>query len=216
MKMKRTKSYLFAGIGLAVLVGSLVLAGAGSSNAAPGAQDVNVVNNVDHPVPTRAQGTTNIAGNVGIIGTPTFEVGNTAANPVWIRDADGVARQPFETGDPLVAENTQLVRSFSLPIGNLLVIKHIFADVEVPRDQSVRATLTYNLAGAQRTLHLVMTPQGTFGTQEFFATSQPVEIAVDPSNPFQHVLLLTVERFGAGAFLGSGHVSLSGYLVDLP
>ncbi len=213
--MKSFKSYLLATIGLAVLVGSLVLAGAGSSNAAPGTQDVRVVNNVDFPVPTRAQGTTNIAGNVGITGTPTFEVGNTAANPVWIRDADGVARQPFHLESGLQAQQTELVVGFTLPIGKRFVVKHISAEVGVPSGQFVKAILLYN--GNLAAHHLVMTPQGTFGTEDLFATSQPVEIAADHTGNFSlGDISLVCVRSGGGTLLGSGHVSISGYLVDMP
>ena len=220
--MKRTKSYLFAAMGLAVLVGSLVLAGAGSSNAAPGAQDVRVVNNVDNPVPTRALGTTNIAGNVGITGTPTFEVGNTAANPVWIRDADGVARQPFH------AEGTESNDisgfgpiDFTVPMGKRLVITHISAEAPAPTGEFVRASFTYNLAGTLRTINLVMTSQGHFINQpsapDIFATSQPMEIAADPGGPMQHNTFLQFRLSeSAGLVAQSAHASISGYLVDMP
>src|SRR5215813_581864 len=107
-KMKGIKSYFLAAFGLAVLAGSFVLSAAYSSSAAPGPgnQGVIVENTSTNPVPTQAQGTTNIAGtvqatqsgswNVGISGTPTFQVGNTGSNPVFVRDVNEPAMHPFQ------------------------------------------------------------------------------------------------------------------------
>src|SRR5215813_973899 len=107
-KMKGIKSYFLAAFGLAVLAGSFVLSATYSSSAAPGPgnQGVIVENTATNPVPTLAQGTTNIAGtvqaaqsgswNVGISGTPTFQVGNTASNPVFVSDVNEPALHPFQ------------------------------------------------------------------------------------------------------------------------
>src|SRR5262249_59085440 len=91
--MNGIKCYLLTAVGVAVLVGSFMLSGAYTSSAAPppATQDVRVVNTTTNPVPTLAQGTTNVAGtgqaaqsgawNVGISGTPTFRVVQTASHP---------------------------------------------------------------------------------------------------------------------------------------
>src|SRR5262245_58468029 len=102
--MQGIKSYLLAAVGVAVLGVSFVLSAAHTSNAAPGPESVTVLNTSANPVPTLAQGTTNIAGtvqaaqsgswNVGITGTPTFQVGNTAGNPVFVSDVNEPALHP--------------------------------------------------------------------------------------------------------------------------
>jgi len=64
---ERLKNQFFAALGLTVLTGLFMVAGVGGSNAAPPSptpQDVKVVNTGANPIPTQAQGTTNIAGVV--------------------------------------------------------------------------------------------------------------------------------------------------------
>jgi len=73
--MNRLKNYLIAALGFAVVM--LTLSFVNIDHAiAQIIQRVRVVNTAAEPVPTVAQGTTNIAGNVGITGTPNVNVVN--------------------------------------------------------------------------------------------------------------------------------------------
>ena len=211
--MKSFKSYLLATIGLAVLVGSLVFGGASSSNAAPGAQDVRVVNNVDNPVPTRAQGTTNIAGTVAAAQSGSWNVGiagNTAATPMWVRDVDGPTRQPFQAQVGGVWNSSiSIVLDITVPAGKRLVIKHVSASTDVPSGQFVQARFLINNAFEYE---LLMTSQGTFQSGDtHFVASQPVEIVADPGTNIH----FAIDRSSAaGGGFSFGGATVSGYLVD--
>ncbi len=74
-------------------IGALSLAIPQGKGSAP----VMVVNTTDNPVPTVAQGTTLIAGAVGIVGPNTVQIGNTETRPVLVRDLDRPTKQPFFT-----------------------------------------------------------------------------------------------------------------------
>src|SRR5215831_11311401 len=150
--MKGIKSYFLTAVGVAVLVGSFMLSGAYTSSAAPppGTQDVRVVNTATNPVPTLAQGTTNIAGtvqaaqsgswNVGITGTPTFQVGNTAGNPVFVSDVNEPALHPFQArvDGSINAGSVATTVGIPVPAGNRLAIKFVSALAVVPTGQVVR------------------------------------------------------------------------------
>ncbi len=127
--MKRAKNYFLVVAALATATLTVVLTDAGQVAAqAVKTQFVKVINTTDEPVPTLAQGTTNVAGTVGITGTPTVNaqqsgswtvgitgtptvglaggssilVDNNAANPVPVRDVDNPARQPFQASGSTV------------------------------------------------------------------------------------------------------------------
>ena len=69
--MSRLKNSLLAASGFGILVGGMLLTNPPPSDAIPGVHDVLVVNPLAQPVPTRAQGTTTISGNVNVANTPT-------------------------------------------------------------------------------------------------------------------------------------------------
>ena len=217
--MKRTKSYFIATAIVAVLVGLLALSGGHTSQAAPGAQDVNVVNPTDRPVPTRAQGTTAVAGtvqaqqggswNVAITGTPTFQVGNTADNPVWIRDSVPT-REPFSQvlSNTFAQQGSGLI-GFQVPDGKRLVIEFISGLAEVPagekcvvRIQAIANSIPYNH-------YLTATYQATFANSDDFVISQPITMSADPSTTVN--LQWTRSGNGTAAFI----FNVSGYLIDV-
>lgn len=69
--MTKFRHYLFAAVGLVILVGALVVSSPSTVNSAPPTPTTNVtvVNTADNPVPTVAQGTTSVAGNVSVTGS---------------------------------------------------------------------------------------------------------------------------------------------------
>src|SRR5262249_17323381 len=98
------KKYLIAGATVALLVGTITLSmpGAGKATASFDA-NVKVINTSTSPVPVSVQGSgltvqaqQSGAWNVGISGTPTVTVGNSAQNPLFVRDVDEPGRSPFQ------------------------------------------------------------------------------------------------------------------------
>jgi hypothetical protein len=66
---------------VSVVIGSLTPLSPAHAGG-PGAQAVTVTNTASNPVPTTAQGTTVVAGDVNVTNTPNVSVTNTPANPV--------------------------------------------------------------------------------------------------------------------------------------
>src|SRR5262249_3864376 len=210
--MKGIKSYFLAALGVAVLGVSFVLSAAHSSSAAPapGPDSVMVVNTSANPVPTLAQGTTNVAGtvqasqsgtwNVGISGTPTFQVGNTASNPVFVSDVNEPAMHPFQARAdvPLNAGSASATLGIQVPAGKRLAIKFVSALAVVPTGQAVHVRLFTTIGGVETQHTLVMTPQGTFGLQDDFAASQAVEIFADGGSD----IFVEFDRSGGGVGTG--------------
>ncbi len=216
--MKIFRSYFLAIIGFAILAGSLVLSGSFTSSAkAP--DDVNVVNTPGNPVPTKAQGTTAIAGtvqaqqsgnwNVGITGTPTVSIGNTAAAPVLVRDVENPARQPFgQTFNFTIPDGMiQGQTSLSLPAGKHLVIEYVSGLSEF-NPISFGGPLVY---GALNT---------DVGGQVFYPWNAPSANGICVASQLVHAyvsqsVMIFVER---AALQGSQQVkvTVTGYLVDAP
>jgi len=223
--MTGIKSYFLATVGVGVLGGSFVLSSAYTSNAAPpGTQDVRVVNTTTNPVPTLAQGTTNIAGtvqaaqsgswNVGISGTPTFQVGNTASDPVFVSDVNEPAMHPFQTSasGALNAGSAETTVGIPVPSGKRLAIKFVSVLGSVPTGQVMRASFFTTIGGLETRHTLVMTPQGTFSPQDDFAASQSLEVFADGGT----TIFVEFDRSGGGVGTGGGFVSISGYLINMP
>jgi len=186
--MTTFKRYLIGALGVAILAGTLVLTNpqpASTQGGGPGPAQVQVVNTTAQPVPTTAQGTTTIAGNVGLTGMPTVQVGNSASSPVLVRDVDNPAKQPFRKGIITAINNGSAVgvgNFVDIPLGKRFVVEHISALTKVPTNQKVLAvqvqsmidcaavdhwfTATFTGAGAEGTLGI-----GTEGPQDVFVTS---------------------------------------------
>ncbi len=232
--MKSIKSYFLAAA-FAVLVGSLVLSGAYTSNAAPppaGAQDVKVVNTSANPVPTQAQGTTDIAGivsvtntptvlakqggpwNVGISGTPTVQIDNAANAPVFVREVDNPARHAFQSSilfdipDSFIEVCPTLA---TVPIGKRMVIQYVSARVTLPfSDQKIdEIRLRTTVNGVEAFHDLKVEPTGVFNR---FRVAQPVQVYADPSA----LVELCVSRTLTAGMAPFNSATLSGYLVDIP
>jgi hypothetical protein len=244
--MNKFRNYLLATLGLGILVGSLVFSSSYASIASQGALDVKVVNTATQPVPTQAQGTTNIAGtvqaqqsgawNVGISGTPdvnlasgasvginpsgnTVQVGNTASAPVLVRDVDSPARQPFQDFNSidLVAPFGNTERVlFTVPTDKRLVIEFISLLALMPADQKSTVTL--------RTFINDGHPSTSFGKSFLVLTAQGTFNATDIYTASQPVRIYadpgTEVFFLVSRTSGTGsaqyQVCISGYFVDVP
>jgi hypothetical protein len=237
--MKSLRNFTLAAIGLAIFVFATAL----TSTAPAGAQSVKVdsvkvINTAGDwaaPVPVHAQGTTNIAGNVGITGTPnvnianmptvgihpssnTVQVGNTTANPVLVRDANNPAFQPFQVSGAINLNDGVNAAAQSQPFtvgpGKRLVIEHISATGQLPSGQKFTSIQIFNVGGGYGTNHyLTATMMGSVsgGTIDQFATSQPVRLYADPGTSVFAVAYRSEAAGQGGLFF-----TVSGYLVNLP
>jgi hypothetical protein len=195
------------------------------SKPAPPPTNVLVINGAGQPVPTAAQGTTNVAGTVNVGNTPNVNIANTPT--VNLASGTGVTvtnpldgqgnLTPLAVLDAIQPYEDNCTISFSgiagrscnfraIPSGKRLVIQEFDAqgDIETglkPLEIVVRTpTLHYFTA----------TFMGNDGFLDFFATHQETRLYVAPSQ----TPVCTVTLNG-----NSNHVydcQLSGFLVDVP
>jgi hypothetical protein len=138
---------------LAVAIGFLTSTPA---PAAPASVPVTVVNPASAPVPTAAQGTTNIAGNVGIVPLAKINVANvpdSGGNPLPLVVRDHTPTQPFHimlcTDTGIVAGSCQT--NFP-PANSTVVVPYTTSD-----GQKIERMVIENITGSC----------GSFGQQVF-------------------------------------------------
>ena len=231
----------FAAVGLVILVGAFALSIPSTGRSAPPSPtaNVNVVNTADKPIPTLAQGTTAIAGNVGINGMPTVNlaagtsVGITSAtdNPVFVRSVDDAVRELFQEQVAINLADGEIGNTafLNVPVGKRLVIEHVSAGAIIPAGQKLQISLstivnnTHQVGQSVQVTHFLVPEKlgvgdpsstgGGGGSIEIFHVSQPMRIYADadPAN------VSIVFAAGRGVSTGSGSVSItiSGYYVDV-
>jgi hypothetical protein len=213
--MRTIGTRLFPAVGLAALVAALTLAGPPPGNAVPPAHEVLVVNTPAQPVPTSAQGTTAVAGIVGIDpSNNTVQLNSTA--PLLVRDVDNPASQPFQKTTSTVQSGTNVstLTLATVPAGKRLVIEFISASGQVPLGQHVESwgvlTVAPPTGGAQHELLVTAQPPAVIG-DALFRTSQQVRLYADPGTSVQ-----TIIRRNSGAGSATFLMTVSGHLVDVP
>lgn len=224
--MKKLKHYLTASIGLILFVSviALSLPQTGHSNIASD-KDVRVINTPAEAIPVIAQGTTNVAvqnvptvkaqqngaWNVGITGTPTVQLDDSATNPVFVRDVDRPTAQPFQqevivtVNDGESGQNGFII----VPAGKLFVIEHVSALGSAPTDQTIDnvGVLTHILPDlSQRQHYLNITKQESAGVN-FYRVSQQVKLYGNGS------VGVRFSRFPAVGTV-TFRFTVSGYFVD--
>ncbi len=112
---------------------ALMIGGPTARSAADNSRDVRVINDATQPVPVAAQGTTAIAGSVGI---------DPAANGVVVANSSGQPIPVAPQSAPI--EPVQILRAvpidvgagvadlFTVPDGKRLVIEHVTVESETP------------------------------------------------------------------------------------
>ena len=134
-----------------ISIAALLLAGAAA--AAPADRTVTVDNTAANPVPTVAQGTTQIAGSVTVVNTPTVNIGTLP--PLQIASAATQFVQVSGVGTSGIGDFNLSSTLYTVPAGKLLVVETV----------SVQGTLDH---GTQATCQLGIYNPGSFlGT--FFA-----------------------------------------------
>ncbi len=176
---------------------------------------VEVVNPSSRPVPTVAQGTTQVAGSVSAQQTGSWTVGisNTVGNPVIVREMEFAAREPFQHSiqGNLSEFEEGVVRELVVPAGKRLVIEHVSCSAAVPPGQKAICHIV-TTAGGQEGFHfLTMSEQGNFVSNDQFRATQTMRVYADPDT-----LIKAVGRRNAGTGSAIFDFTVSGYLVDVP
>jgi hypothetical protein len=203
------------------------------SKPAPPTQNVLVVNGAGQPVPTAAQGTTNVAGTVNVGNTPNVNVANTPSvnvtNTPTVNLAGGAsvsvtnpldgqsnptplavleAMQPYEDHCNLSYTGNEFTHCdlSALPSGKRLVLQVFEASGSVETGlKPTQIELRLN------TVHwFTATFMGGNGSEDFFTTHQETHLYLSSGAPTCYVGLSNV------SFTGGFNCVLSGYLVDVP
>ena len=226
--MYRFKQSLMALMGVVTLVVIVTVtmphigrgaSGSGTTSSAPTSQtqNVNVVNTPS--VNAQQSGTW----NVGINGTPVVgldaanntvkfdAVNNTVkidtTNPLPVRDVDNPARQPVQAAGTAGAGETN--HFFSVPLGKVLVIEHVSADVRGMEDNALLVLGTN--AGSGGVFQDVPLTKQKFGNEVLLVASQPIRAYAVPGTSVSFTVNSPL-IFGQG----DAHVTISGYLVNVP
>ena len=144
---------------------------------------------------------------VQLSGTPTVLVGNQAANPVWVRDVDNPARQPFQITLRFTVPPGSRVgsASFNTPVGKRIVIEYVSADLaNLPDDYQMFGSVVETYLNGQQTAHLIPAVRPV--------TGQLVRVYGDPDTGVTVAAYLRLPIASGVSF----QYSLSGYFVDTP
>jgi hypothetical protein len=180
-------------------------------NAAAADRDVVVVNTASNPVPTAAQGTTQVAGNVGASQVGTWTVG--------ITNTENPARQPFHARGTFSMGSGEPDQSttVNVPAGKRFVFEHVSAFLGVPDGQKVLFSVGGRVNGALQFHSLVAQEQGVFpavlglGAKATFVASESLRFYADPGTQVS----MTVARTSTDG-TAAGEMDISGHLVDIP
>ena len=182
--------------------------------AAENKQDVRVVNTAAEPVPVAVQGTATVTGGVEVTNTPLVTVDTTT--PLAVRDVDR-ARQPFQqTG--FVTFNPDATNAFAdidVPHGKRLVVEYVDGKAELPAGQTAAFLVQTTITGGTFTSHWLRGegPRAVDGPEpDEFIVSQTARLYSDAG----FLMRVGVSRGSPHTGTGSGQVTVSGYLVDLP
>jgi hypothetical protein len=193
--MEKFKNYLLAASGFAVLLAVIAMTNVGHSAAQAIGDCVRICNPESAPVPIRAQGVTNIAGQV--------TVQSSEAAPVFTKQsglftADLFQKEVHITSFP--EQGGHASQQFPVPAGKLLTIYYISG--RTAPDTSVNIRTVANGAVATHFLNLNIDGQGNF--------SQNVLIYADPGSSVE------IAYFGSQHFINSLKLTLVGSFSDQP
>src|SRR5262249_45979267 len=226
-KKVRLKSYLIAGTTLVLIAGAMTLSlpRAGKATATSD-ENVKVVNTSSNPVPVTLAGSgltvqaaQSGAWNVGISGTPTVTVGNSAQSPVYVRNVDEPGRSRFQTSQNILFTTVSGTGFFAVPDGKVTVIEHVSMSGAVESGGTIQAFVTC-FDGSEEVLHsLVLTPAGNVNGVTQFSASQPIKCYAVPR--FTDVggiqeptgLVIHVQTSNINAAQHTWVMAASGYLV---
>jgi hypothetical protein len=150
--------------------------------------------------------------SVNVASMPQVQLANDTNNPLWVRNLDEPARQPFQqtiftqfaSGDPFSQDV-----AVTIPAGATLVVEFVSAVGVMPAGQSLRI----HIETPNTTHYLLASRQGvTAGNPntEDFVASQQLRLYFTKNDP------LTIKCARADSTTGTGYayVTLSGYLYN--
>jgi hypothetical protein len=237
--LKKLSQLLLIGLGLGISAVALSTIPSTPASASGGAA-VTVINT---PLPVTGSVSAAQSGtwNVGVTGTPNVNVansptvsigntpsvnatqtgtwdvgisGNTSTNPLFVRDIDNPAKQPFVSSCSISFSTPQgnNCQFITVPVGKQLVIEvfAVFIQMQVG-DRPVETVLVGTQNGSRYVLPYPQSFNGPSGASDAWVVSQPLTRAyADPNTtPFCEVGANPSEAIFANC-------TISGYLVNLP
>jgi hypothetical protein len=216
-------SLTLTGLGILVVAATLDTVKPGTAIAGDkGPSGVVVVNDAMQPVPIAAQGTTNVAGTVAVSSMPpvtlsaggTVSVANTPSTPVFVRDVNNPALQPFGVsvqivsadGAPFAFENVATV-----PSNKTLVVEDVSFTVRLPIGQKPFVECLIGGSVAFSKNFEATTTGFTSGGLETFAGGRPVKFYV----PALSSLDCGFDRSDTASH-GLANFVVNGHYVDTP
>jgi len=208
--MQRFKNYIFTALGLAMIIGTLMVASASSSIAQSGFSLVKVINSSSEAVPT----TVTNSPTVKLATNASVTVNNGESNPVLVQNVnDGVT--PFHQTVTSTIPNGSVSGSgiIAVPSGQRLVIEYASAFINVPTGQNIhQLDITTEIRGVRVPHYLTRNNNGTsFSGSEVFTAGQQLRLYADGDT----AVIFDVAR-NAASGSGSLAVTVSGYLVKIP
>jgi hypothetical protein len=224
--MNSFKKLLWSAIIFMLLVAALAMTSIGTSHGQSPGKDVIVTNTTVQPVPTLAQGTTTVAGTVGISGTPTFnlapgasvgldpaqntvQVASSEAAPLLVRNVGGSVAQPVHAEKLVTLDeccNNAQETIFQVPEDKRLVIEYVTALAIVPAGVKTQLNI-FTTVNNERVRHFVACIPG--GGEN--SISLPTRLYARPGSDVT-IQLVTQGSAGSGVLKGT----ISGYLEDAP
>jgi hypothetical protein len=171
-------------------------------------QQTLVVNGTGHPVPTAAQGTTEVTGTVNIGNTPSVTVRNPIDgqnNPMPIAVLEAI--QPYEDSCQIIFADNNLANCFfkRIPDKKLLVVQEF--DARGLTGLNVQPIFVSVFTTSNMFHYFPATAMGA----EAFATHQETRLYVRSSQNFGCFVGLSVSSRGSDY-----DCQISGFLVDTP
>lgn len=134
---------------------------------------------------------------------------NAAGDPVFVRNVDDGAREPIQISAGINFDSTGTVNHpvFPVPEAKLFVIEYVSARVQVQPSLILDQFEIWTNAGGNLAHHMIGTPQG----KGIYLISQPVRFYAGPNTMVSIFVRSTTQKA-----VGSGNLSLSGYLIHFP
>ena len=204
--MDKLKNLLIAIAGLVVMVGAIIAVtpATGQGQGGMNGKDVNVVNTPTVLAQQSGPWT------VGISGTPTVRVGNTAQAPVLGRDVDEPARQPFQRSGEITFAAGEVIAAveFTVPDGKRLVIEYVSANIS--SEEPLFWFTVRTSAGSSGGTHFFQ-PLALPNLPHRHVVSQQTRLYANPGSP----VIIEARRIGTlNLQAASGFVAFSGHLVE--
>ena len=137
-------------------------------------------------------------------------IGNPPSKPVFVRNVDGRVHEPIQISGGINFDSSGTANQpvFPVPAGKRFVIEYVSARVQTQPGLILDQFEIWTNAGGNLAHHMIATPQGKNGVS---LISQPVRFYAGPDT-----LVSIFARSTTQKAVGSGSLSLTGYLVDVP